>query len=131
VTLDEANSILGKLDDADKWTLLKALMGDLARPTPLTPSPEADRLLAVPEVADRLGYRPTYVYELLKRGELPCVRDKKFVRVRRSALDTYIASHEQRGPLPLKVSDMLHSRRDRQGHESQTQTARTNPISTR
>ena len=71
--------------------------------------PVIDPLLTVPTVAERLGYCASQVYEMLRAGRLPAVRDRKFVRVRESALAKFIADHERRGPLPKRVSDMLRS----------------------
>ena len=76
--------------------------------------PVIDPLLTVPTVAERLGYCASQVYEMLRAGRLPAVRDRKFVRVRESALAKFIADHERRGPLPKRVSDMLRSSHDRQ-----------------
>jgi excisionase family DNA binding protein len=58
---------------------------------------QSERLLAVPEVAVMLGYARSYVYELLRRGDLPAVRHKKYVRVRHSAVLKFIAQHERQG----------------------------------
>ncbi len=54
-----------------------------------------DPLLTIPEVAARLHLAPAYVYDLARRGELPTIRAGKYVRVRRSTLQRWIAAHEQ------------------------------------
>jgi excisionase family DNA binding protein len=53
-------------------------------------SPEPDRLLAVPKVAEILEFTEQYVYELIRRGHLPAVRSGKYVRVSASAVDSFI-----------------------------------------
>ena len=58
---------------------------------------QTERLLAVPEVAAMLGYAKSYVYELLRRGELPAVRHKKYVRVKYSAVLQFIARTNSMG----------------------------------
>lgn len=98
--------------------LRAALMALLAESLPKS-QPSIDGLLTVPEVARQLNYRPSYVYEMLRRGDLPAVRDRKFVRVRQSAVSAYISEHEKRGPLPVKLcSTMLPIRREWQNNEA-------------
>jgi excisionase family DNA binding protein len=90
------------------------------------PAAGADEpLLTVPQAAALLNYRPSFVYEMVRRGDLAAVKDRKFVRIRQSAVNEYIARHEQRGTLPLLVSQMLTSAHDRKFPEAQTQGART------
>jgi excisionase family DNA binding protein len=42
---------------------------------------EQDRLLTVPEVAQRLGVPAPYVYELARRREIPTCRFGRYVRI--------------------------------------------------
>lgn len=109
---------------------------DVAEPKPAAPVKLSERsespiLLTVPEVAARLGYRPSNVYEMVRAGRLPAVRDRKFVRVLESALAAYIADHEQCGPLPKRVSNMLKSSHDRQRTKTLPQAARPDAARTR
>ena len=83
----------------------------------------SQRLLAAPEVAVMLGYAKSYVYELLRRGHLPAVRHKKYVRVRHSAVLKFIAQHEQRG-FDSTLSNMLSERCDGKRHETPPAGAR-------
>jgi excisionase family DNA binding protein len=62
----------------------------LAEPT----EPDDETLLTVDEVATRLRFVPAYVYELIRLGRLPAVREGKYVRVRPAALRGWIAKHE-------------------------------------
>jgi excisionase family DNA binding protein len=59
--------------------------------------PETDRLLTVPQAAELMGFAPSYVYEMARRGDLPSVHRKKYVRIRRSAIDKWIADNERFG----------------------------------
>ena len=55
-------------------------------------APERSGLLTVPEVAQRLAVPRSYVYELARRGELPCVRFGKYVRICPSVLRKWLES---------------------------------------
>jgi hypothetical protein len=57
---------------------------------------EQDRLLDMPEVAQRLGVPEDRAYELGRRGLLPVVVIGKYRRVRLSALSAFIAANEQK-----------------------------------
>src|SRR5437867_6852963 len=57
---------------------------------------QAEGLLTVAEVAERLRLKEAYVYELARRGEIPCVRTGKYVRIRESAVREWIARNEQK-----------------------------------
>jgi excisionase family DNA binding protein len=87
---------------------------------PAAPKPElAERNYTPEEIGVVVGYHRGHVYELIKSGALKHWREGKLIRVRQSALDEFIAEREMRGPLPLKVSNMLQSARDRRHHEAQ------------
>lgn len=49
-----------------------------------------DRLLKAGDVADRLNISKTKAYQLLQRGEIPCIRMNRTTRVRPEDLETYI-----------------------------------------
>lgn len=78
------------------------------------PQPEAnnERLLTVSDAAKILSYAKSYVYELLRKGELPAVRRKKYVRVRYSALLQFISRNE-RGVVDRTLSNMLSTNHER------------------
>jgi excisionase family DNA binding protein len=59
------------------------------------PEPGAERLLTVPATAERLGFAKSYVYEIIRRGELRAVRRGKYVRVRQSAIEEWTRAHEK------------------------------------
>src|SRR5437867_10404306 len=57
---------------------------------------QAEGLLTVAEVAERLRLKEAYVYEMARRGEIPCVRTGKYVRIRESTVREWIARNEQK-----------------------------------
>ncbi len=99
---------------------------------PERPSETAERLLTAGEVAEMLGFAKSYVYELLRRGDLPAVRHKKYVRVRRSAVLAFIAQHEMQSSSALtSLSMMLNKSHDRRRDEKQPTGARIGADPTR
>jgi excisionase family DNA binding protein len=52
---------------------------------------DTDRLLRVEQVADRLACGRRTVYDMINRGELPGVNIGRFVRVRESDLNAFVA----------------------------------------
>ena len=57
--------------------------------------PSRPGLLEAEDVAALLGVPRRFVYELVRRGELPAVRiGQRYVRFRSEALDEWIASRE-------------------------------------
>jgi excisionase family DNA binding protein len=136
VNLSDLIAAIADLDPADAPAVLAAVAAKLAQacsqPAPPEPAIGADDpLLTVPQAAVLLSYRPSFVYEMVRRGDLAAVKDRKFVRIRQSAMNEYIAHHEQRGLLPLPVSNMLTSAHDRKFAEAQAQGVGTNPTRTR
>jgi len=67
---------------------LKALAWMQIVGSPLDPAdgPEPDRLLTLPEVAERLAIPTGHAYELARRDVLPVVRFGKYVRVSQASL---------------------------------------------
>jgi excisionase family DNA binding protein len=128
LTTADIIAALSVSDGAVKWDVFRWLWRDL-NGTQAAPAaqPEVDKLLTVQQAAEELQYAPSHIYELCRDGSLVCSRDGKLIRIRRSALAEFIAKREQRGQLPLKVSNMLHSGCDRQDHEAQAQTTRIHP----
>jgi excisionase family DNA binding protein len=134
VTAAEIIAALGQVGANELPAIAIALAGRMAAlsqprpgPEPSRQQAEVDPLLTVAQAAALLGYRPSYLYEMLRHGDLPAIRDRKFVRVRQSAISEYIAHHERRGPLPLTPSHMLTSSHNRRFNEAQAQPARTQP----
>lgn len=50
-----------------------------------------DKLLRVPEVADRLGVTPSRLYDLVRTGALPVVRIGRQLRVHPKQLEEWLA----------------------------------------
>jgi excisionase family DNA binding protein len=57
-------------------------------------APMVESLLTVDQVAASLGFASSYVYELLRRGEIRGMHHGKYWRVRRSEVEKFIAKHE-------------------------------------
>jgi excisionase family DNA binding protein len=72
---------------------LKALAWAQIVGRPLDPAhgQESDRLLTLPDVAERLAIPPGHAYELARRGVLPVVRFGKYVRVSQTSLTRWLA----------------------------------------
>ncbi len=59
-----------------------------------TPQDGQEKLLTVEETAGRLGFAKGYVYEMIRLGRLPAIREGKYVRVRASTLTEWIRARE-------------------------------------
>jgi hypothetical protein len=128
----DITAILSRLDDADKWRayqwLTRELNGFGAEGLRSAPQP----LLRVPQVMAELQYSKSRVYELIRSGELPCVRDKdrhgrdkRGIRVTREALDEFKRIREMRGPVSMALNNMLSSSHDRSDTETPAPETRT------
>ena len=53
---------------------------------------DRDQLETVTQAARRLSYKPSYVYSLIRQGQLPAVRQGKYVRVRARDVDAWIST---------------------------------------
>lgn len=73
--------------------------------------PEEDRLLTVSEAAKLMNFAESYVYELARKGSIPVVRHKKYVRIQLSDLRAWIARHRQQGT-NLLLNTMLSINHD-------------------
>jgi excisionase family DNA binding protein len=58
---------------------------------------ELDRLLTYAEAAKVLGVCQRTVWQLVRDGELPAVRVRRAIRIRRRSLLAYISAREQQG----------------------------------
>lgn len=61
-----------------------------------------ERLLSVDEVAERTGLTAQYVRGLIMRGELPAAGLGKYLKVRGSTLDRWMADREAEGLTPSR-----------------------------
>lgn len=66
-----------------------------AEPAPTASGLRPGRLLAADDVADLLGVNATFVYALVRRGNLPAVRiGERYVRFRAETLERWIEEQE-------------------------------------
>jgi excisionase family DNA binding protein len=56
-----------------------------------------ERIYNVREAGELLRYKTSYIYELVKRGELAAIRHGKYITIRESAIREFIARNERRG----------------------------------
>ena len=63
-------------------------MSSKSKPIPIPT--QVDRLLTAGDVASRLNISKAKTYQLLQRGEIPCIRMDKTTRVRLTDLEAYI-----------------------------------------
>jgi excisionase family DNA binding protein len=101
-------TLVGSLRPKDAAKLIlraSAALAALATVSPApcpAPAPGDDRWLGVAELATRLGFAESYVYELLRCGQLPGRRIGKYWRVRRSALLAWEAGGGQPNVSPSR-----------------------------
>ena len=63
-------------------------MSSNSKPVPVPP--QVDRLLTASDLANRLNISKAKAYQLLQRGEIPCIRMGKTTRVRPADLEACI-----------------------------------------
>lgn len=61
--------------------------------SPATAADAADQVLTVADVASELQFTRAYVYEAVRRGDLPAIRKGRYVRVRRADLRAWLDGH--------------------------------------
>jgi excisionase family DNA binding protein len=89
VSPSAAGELLAQLAGLQSLLLSRLLVVEVQSSSPRPPD---DRLLTIPEVAERLSVPPAYAYELARRGELPTVRvGRKYIRVPLSAFEKWLA----------------------------------------
>jgi excisionase family DNA binding protein len=90
---------------------------------------EPERLLTVSDVARILGFARGYVYELVRAGHINAIRAGKYVRIRPSAIEQFLARQATGLDTPIyKMHSGAHEgRRNKalpQGVRTQADTAR-------
>ena len=70
----------------------------------------ASRLMTAAEVAERLGFKLAYIYELARGGKISSLREGKYIRFTEAALSEYIAGNGS--AVDGKLSNMLSLNRD-------------------
>lgn len=81
------------------------------------------RLITAAQVSERLGFKPSYVYELARAGKLRGARVGKYVRFAESAIDDFIARNES-SPLDTQPSNMLSRSRGARTTQKEPRRAR-------
>lgn len=64
------------------------------KPTSTNPETLPARLMTAAEVAERLGFKPGYVYELARAGKIKSRKQGKYVRFTEAALSEYVANND-------------------------------------
>jgi len=118
LTPDERNAAIMRC------AALLAALSALA-PAPLGSTPTAaPRCLTVLEVAERLGLKPAYVYELVRRGELPARPMGRYVRIPEDVLRDWVATPNRHGGNAGTTPRVSSARRDRRGASATMNAAR-------
>jgi excisionase family DNA binding protein len=76
------------------------------------PTSEPDRAITVEEAAGRLSFTSQYVYELIKRRQIPAIRTGKYVRIRECDLSAWMARHID-NPLDNKLYNLYSLNHER------------------
>ncbi len=122
-------ALVGQLPPEVAWELYQRAVAALLALLPVLRPPrslgaEEEALLTPRQVADRLGVRPSRIYELTRTGRLPVVRIGKYVRVRPAALAAWLAEREVKKPLYSALSTTYNTKYDRSGAPAPPQAAR-------
>ena len=89
-------SLLGQAHIAIAALEARLLVASVERKDPPTADHEPARLMTAGEVAQRLGFKPGYVYELARAGKIKSLRQGKYIRFSEAALSEYIAGNGRR-----------------------------------
>lgn len=89
-TANPSETLIAILDAARK-----SLSNDAQRPG--EKAERAERIYNVREAGELLRYKVSYIYELVKRGELAAIRHGKYITIRESAIRDFIKRNERRG----------------------------------
>lgn len=109
VRREEIPRLLGRIEEFK--ARLQAVLFTSGQESEYPPEPCTDRLITVEEAAGRLQLTEQYIYGLLKKGEIPPVKQGKYVRIRASDLNAWIEKHIEK-PLDNRLYHQYSS-----GHE--------------
>jgi len=98
-------SLLGQAHIAIAALEARLLVASVERKEPPTADHEPARLMTAGEVAQRLGFKPGYVYELARAGKIKSLRQGKYTRFSEAALSEYIAGNGS--AVEVKLSTVL------------------------
>jgi len=85
-----------------------------------------DRLITVEEAAERLCFTEQYVYELIRKGQLPCIKQGKYKRISLSDLSAWIDEHREKG-LDKELCQWHNSSNDTKRTATAKKKARSHP----
>ena len=57
---------------------------------------DALHLITVVEAAKMLAFKPAYLYELIRQGKLPAIRQGKYIRISVADLQRWIQQHQNK-----------------------------------
>jgi excisionase family DNA binding protein len=90
--------VLGELERFRTTLLVRMISGavsERSRDSSSNPLDPQNRLITVGEAAGLLGFRPQYLYELVRRRHFPAVRSGRYVRIRLHDLQKWVQHHRQ------------------------------------
>jgi excisionase family DNA binding protein len=90
---------------------------------------ETDRAISVEEAAERLSFTKQYLYELIRRGEIPAIKHGKYIRIRENDLSAWMQKHIE-NPLDKRLYHPYISLYDRKATPKNKKVARIHPGST-
>ena len=89
---DALGAVMAQLAACQSAVAARLLNGQHGAAERRLPPFEADSLLTIPQVAERLNVPKSYAYELVRQQKLDAVRLGKYVRVAQETLAKYIAT---------------------------------------
>jgi excisionase family DNA binding protein len=99
VEVEAIPEMLGQLRQIEAGLWSRLLVEGRVRQRPASDEPLQ---VTVAEAARLLAYPVSYVRELTRKGELPCVRNGKYVRILRADLHAWLATHRDAGLAPQR-----------------------------
>ncbi len=104
--------------------VLSALSTSMPTPREITAT-AVPRCLTVREVAERLGLKPAYIYDLVRRGELPARPIGKYERIPEDTLGDWLKARDPQGVAALMTHRVSSSSpHDGRGAPASPQAAR-------
>jgi excisionase family DNA binding protein len=88
----EISHLLGELEaiKAQLWYRLAQPVESIAG----YKSQSTTKLLTVEEASEKLAFKPSYLYELIRQGHFPAFRQGKYIRIRSYELDEWIRQQQ-------------------------------------
>jgi len=128
---DKTNAILDTIRREDIPAAIMYLSARLLNSERATQSPGAEPDPTVREAATRLHLAESYIYELVRSQQLAAVRTGKYIRIRTSTIEHFIALHENGALLDWAVDKMSTHHYDTRRSTEAAPTASANSGRTR